>query len=141
MSCFTLFVSGVCHLLTLGGGVSILHSLNFAIDLMDALYEKEFLAELQMICPGFEPHQCLHKGAWKRMAQTPCWPSGDVQHIRLCQVRIRMPTLALKPRGDVTISPKQEFQWPHKKDLCILKSFSRTNILKIVEFQDKHVCI
>ena len=28
------------------------------------------------------------------------------------------PTLALKPRGDVTRSPKQGYQWPHKKDSC-----------------------
>ena len=27
-------------------------------------------------------------------------------------------TLALKPRTDVTISPKQGYQWPHEKDLC-----------------------
>ena len=27
-------------------------------------------------------------------------------------------TLALKPRTDVTRSPKQEYQWPHKKDIC-----------------------
>ena len=26
------------------------------------------------------------------------------------------PTLALKPRGDVTRSPKQGYQWPYKKD-------------------------
>ena len=25
-------------------------------------------------------------------------------------------TLALKPRADVTRSPKQGYQWPHKKD-------------------------
>ena len=25
---------------------------------------------------------------------------------------------ALKPRGNVTRSPKQGYQWPHKKDLC-----------------------
>ena len=25
------------------------------------------------------------------------------------------PPLALKPRGDVTRSPKQGYQWPHKK--------------------------
>ena len=24
------------------------------------------------------------------------------------------PTLALKPKGDVTRSPKQRYQWPHK---------------------------
>ena len=28
------------------------------------------------------------------------------------------PTLALKPRGHVTRSPKQGHQWPHKKDSC-----------------------
>ena len=27
-------------------------------------------------------------------------------------------TLALKPRADVTRSPKQGYQWPNKKDLC-----------------------
>ena len=27
-------------------------------------------------------------------------------------------TLALKPRADVTRSPKQGYQWPHKKDSC-----------------------
>ena len=26
------------------------------------------------------------------------------------------PTPALKPRGDITRSPKQMYQWPHKKD-------------------------
>ena len=32
------------------------------------------------------------------------------------QVRIRLPTLALKPRGDVTKSPKHGYQWPDKKE-------------------------
>ena len=27
-------------------------------------------------------------------------------------------TLALKSRADVTRSPKQGYQWPHKKDVC-----------------------
>ena len=27
-------------------------------------------------------------------------------------------TLALKPRGGYARSPKQGYQWPHKKDLC-----------------------
>ena len=29
-------------------------------------------------------------------------------------MRIRQPTLALKPRGDVTRNPKQGYQWPQK---------------------------
>ena len=31
--------------------------------------------------------------------------------------------LALRPRGDVSKTPKPRYQWPHKKDLCPLKSF------------------
>ena len=42
---------------------------------------------------------------------------------------IRLPTLVLKLRGDVTRSQKQGYQWPHKKDLCppilFLKSWKR----------------
>ena len=34
------------------------------------------------------------------------------------------PTLALKPKGDVTRSPKQGYQWPHKKDPCPPKNFN-----------------
>ena len=37
---------------------------------------------------------------------------------------VRESTLALKRRADITRSPKQGYQWPHKKDLC------PTNILK-----------
>ena len=32
-------------------------------------------------------------------------------------------TLALKPRTDITRSPKQGYQWPHKKDSCPTKNF------------------
>ena len=32
------------------------------------------------------------------------------------------PTLALKPRGDVTRSPKREYQWPHKWT-CVQQNF------------------
>ena len=38
-------------------------------------------------------------------------------------MQIRLPTLALKPRGDVTRSPKQVYQWPHKQDLYPPKFF------------------
>ena len=33
-------------------------------------------------------------------------------------MQIRLPSLALEPRGDITRSPEQGYQWPHKKDLC-----------------------
>ena len=60
----------------------------------------------------------------------PCWPSGgqqvshqrlvsrNIYHIHLCQVWVRLPTLALKPRADVTRSQNQGYQCPHKKDMC-----------------------
>ena len=38
------------------------------------------------------------------------------------QVQIRLPTLALKPRGDINRIPKQDYHWPHKKDLFFLKN-------------------
>ena len=33
-------------------------------------------------------------------------------------------TQALKPRADIIRSPKQGYQWPHKKDLCPLKKIN-----------------
>ena len=48
---------------------------------------------------------------------TQTWPYANihnalsyVQYARLCQVQIRLPTLALKPGGYITRSPKQEYQ-------------------------------
>ena len=38
---------------------------------------------------------------------------------------IRLPTLALKPRGDITRNPKQGFQWPHKKGLVFSKKINK----------------
>ena len=55
-----------------------------------------------------------------------CWPlrGQQVSHQRwisgnvcLCQAWIRLPTLALKPRGDITRSLNQGYQWSNKKDL------------------------
>ena len=69
----------------------------------------------------------------EEMARLPCWLprgrqvshqrwiSGNVYHVRLRQVRIRLPTLTLKPRGDVTRSPKQGYQWPHKRTHVLQK--------------------
>ena len=47
----------------------------------------------------------------------------SVSHAPLHQVRIRLPTLALKPKGDITRSPEQEYQWLHKKGLMSTKIF------------------
>ena len=45
-------------------------------------------------------------------------PEVKVLHVCFYQVWIRLPTLALKPGGDITRSPKEGYQGPHKKDLC-----------------------
>ena len=64
-----------------------------------------------------------------------CLYGCDAQHTKfvICcityasiKVRIRLPTLALKPRGDVTRSPKQEYQWSHKKDSCPTKILKKS---------------
>ena len=72
-----------------------------------------------MIAPGFESHQCL-AGMWKRglschaghQEVSKCHTRGESQG--MCNVTYMPPlssnkaepTLALKPRGDVTRSPK-----------------------------------
>ena len=35
------------------------------------------------------------------------------------------PTLALKPRGDVTRNPKQGYQWPQKRTCVSAKNFKK----------------
>ena len=45
----------------------------------------------------------------------------EVNHIHVCWVWIRPPTLALKPWRDITRSPKQKYQWPPKKGYALQK--------------------
>ena len=74
-----------------------------------------------------EPHQCLYSTwidngsatmlAAKRPAGVQRWLGG----LYCCAQAMKHneeSTLAFKPRADVTRSPKQEYQWPHKKDWC-----------------------
>ena len=59
------------------------------------------------------------------------WISGNVYNICLCKVWIRLPTLALKPWGDVTRSLKQGHQWPQKWT-CVQQKFflkKKSNII------------
>ena len=76
-------------------------------------------------------------GMWIEKARLPCWPvySQQVSHQRWisgihCTQATKNAsegsTLALKPRGDVTRSPKQGYQWPHEKDLCPPKNKKKT---------------
>ena len=50
-------------------------------------------------------------------------------NLRITEVRkhAKGSTLALKPRADVTRSPKQGYQWPHEKDLCPQKKIYEKN--------------
>ena len=38
-------------------------------------------------------------------------------------------TLALKPRADISRSPKQGYQWPHENDLCPPKTFFKKDFI------------
>ena len=53
-----------------------------------------------------------------------------MSRVRLFLIRWIKPTLALKPRGDVTRSPKPGYQWPHKKDSCPPKILKKKDGLK-----------
>ena len=73
----------------------------------------------QLLCPAPRGKQVLHQR----------WISGNIYHIYIYQVGIRLSTLALKPR-DVTRSPKQEYQWPkiYKKNSDTLQYGPKTDI-------------
>ena len=66
--------------------------------------------------PGILP--LLH--ACRECDLLPCWLSRgqQVSHQRWIWARDPGFILALKPRADVTRSPKQGYQWPQKKDVC-----------------------
>ena len=46
-----------------------------------------------------------------------------VTHTPPPSVKIRLPTLTLKLRGDITISPKQRYQWSHRRTYALQKNF------------------
>ena len=54
-----------------------------------------------------------------------------IHHVSLCQVRMRLPTLALKPRGNITRNPKQGYQWLQKKDFCPPKCLTEQVIFPV----------
>ena len=53
--------------------------------------------------------------------------------ICLCNVNKAEPTLALKPRGDVTRNPKQGYQWPQKRTCVSAKKFKKKRISTVNE--------
>ena len=78
-----------------------------------------------MIDPGFKPNQYLFAGMWNRKAWPGVTPEGNLRVLVTClhQVRIRLSALDLKPRVDITKSPKTGYQWSYKMDLCRPKIF------------------
>ena len=67
--------------------------------------------------------QCLPSRGWQRVA-----PEVDLRERTLrsaSAMRIRQPTLALKPRGDVTRNPKQGYQWPQNRTIVRQKYFKK----------------
>ena len=94
------------------------------------------------------PRMCVHactsmwikKGsaamlAVKRSAGVTRGESEESVVYRQENIQARESNLILKPREDVTRSPKQGYQWPHKKDWCSPKiSITKT----ISSYSDDH---
>ena len=59
-------------------------------------------------------------------------------HLPLQKVNKAEPTLALKPRGDVTRNPKQGCQWPQKGHVCPTKK-KKKNLNKTIGFSKLHL--
>ena len=66
---------------------------------------------------------CFLLRGWQVLHQR--WISGNIHHVYLCQAEKRLPTLALKPRGDITRSSKQG--WPHKRR-CVHQILFKTRM-------------
>ena len=68
------------------------------------------------------PLMLVDASMWVQKTRLPCWPSRPEVNLRnSIQTRkhtSKKTTLAIKPNADITRSPKQGCQWPHKKDIC-----------------------
>ena len=98
-----------------------------------------------MIAPSFESHQCL-AGMWKTQLSCHagcqevgmCCTIGESQGTcnitctPLLSSNKAEPTLASKPRGYITRSPKQGYHCPHKKDSCPPKNFKKNKVLRFI---------
>ena len=51
------------------------------------------------------------------------------------------PTLALKPRGDVTRNPKQGYQWPQKRTCVRQKLKKKKKITAVIEVYRYFKCV
>ena len=89
---------------------------------------------------GFQPKPPpILPNMWIEKAQLPYWPlySQQVSHQRWIwgshkwDSMQKWSTLGLKPRADITRSPKQGYQWSHEKDLCHPKFLKKKNKINI----------
>ena len=92
-----------------------------------------------MLSRGFESDQCLWTHDLQQVDELKrCNRHAGHQEVSRCCTRGESEdhrgkhtsegsTLALKPRADVTRSPKPGYQWPHKKDLCLSKYLKNKN--------------
>ena len=71
------------------------------------------LAAMLTVYTGVAPEVNLRE----RILRTPT-PSANKEEL----------TLALKPRGDITRSPKQGYQWPHKRT-CVQQKLKKKKLL------------
>ena len=98
---------------------------------------RAMFATCSIDCHGFEPpnlHQCLQTclqvyGS-KRLSchadpntVNRCHTRGESEEQCAGKKVWKISTLVLKPRADITRSPKQVYQWPHEKNVCPPKRF------------------
>ena len=122
----------------------VVHETKFSLKISYSMSAWSHTVSCGMIAPSFESHQCL-AGIWKR------WLGCHVGHQEVSRCHTRgesqgtcnitgtpplssnkaEPILALKPRGNVTRSPKQGYQWPHKKDSCTPKNFKKKKKISV----------
>ena len=84
-----------------------------------------------LICEARVCNTFIGKRIVCNMTRFSCLTSAvnlrNIYHVHLCQVQMRLPTLALKPRGDVTRSPKQGYQWPQNGHVSIKECFQKNS--------------
>ena len=107
--------------------------------IFSTIFQKMYFVNVKALLYLLKDHwggNILRRGQWpaamlavKRSAgAAPEANLRELHHVHLCQVRTMLTTLALKPRGVDTRRPKQEYQWPQKKDLCPPKNCLKKEI-------------
>ena len=77
-------------------------------------WEHEFESRQPHLCNSMWGQDWLHAGCQEVSKCSTRGESWGMYITFASAMRIRQPTLALKPRGDITRNPKQGYQWPQK---------------------------